>query len=165
MLLGKGDAAIADRLVEARDCREAAVGERFVDERPQMFGRLQFGAVGGLEDEADAVGRGQVLWAVPASIVELKHDARALATGSALSSANGCQCRLLAQSVVGQLSAFGKLRLWRGEKSVGEVTQVCLARPRLLSWWQRAAQAIAASGSGWYRETPRASIRRSNRPA
>ena len=75
MLLGKGDAAIADRLVEARDCREAAVGERFVDERPQMLGRLQFGAVGGLEDEADAVGRGQVLWAVPASIVELKHDA------------------------------------------------------------------------------------------
>ena len=55
LLLGKGDAAIADRLVEARDCREAAVGERFVDERPQMLGRLQFGAVGGLEDEADAV--------------------------------------------------------------------------------------------------------------
>lgn len=75
MLLGKGDAAIADRLVKARDCREAAVGERLVDERPQMLGRLQFRAVGGLEDEADAVGRGQVLGAVPASIVKLKHDA------------------------------------------------------------------------------------------
>ena len=55
MLLGKGDAAIADRLVEALDCCEAAVGERFVDERPQMLGRLQFGAVGGLEDKADAI--------------------------------------------------------------------------------------------------------------
>jgi hypothetical protein len=39
-LLDEGDAAVADRLVKALDGRKAAVGERFVDERPKMFGRL-----------------------------------------------------------------------------------------------------------------------------
>jgi hypothetical protein len=36
-------------------------------------------------------------------------------------------CLLFSQSVVGHLSAFGELRLWRGEKSVCEGTQFCLA--------------------------------------
>ena len=40
-----------------------------------MFGGLQFGAVSGLEDKADAIGRGHVLGAVPAGIVERQHDA------------------------------------------------------------------------------------------
>lgn len=74
-LLGEGDAAIADRLVETLDGLEATVYERLVDERPKMLGRLQLGAVGGLEYEADAIGHGQVFRAVPAGIVELKHDA------------------------------------------------------------------------------------------
>jgi hypothetical protein len=39
-LLDKGDAAVADRLIKALDGSKAAVGERFVDERPKMFGRL-----------------------------------------------------------------------------------------------------------------------------
>ena len=74
-LLGEGDAAIADRLVEALDGREATISERLVDEHPKVLGWLQLGTVGGLEDEADTIGHGQVLWAVPAGIVELKHDA------------------------------------------------------------------------------------------
>jgi len=38
--MGEGDAAIANRLIEALDGREAMVGERLVDEGPQMLGRL-----------------------------------------------------------------------------------------------------------------------------
>jgi hypothetical protein len=44
-----------------------------------MLGRLQLGAVGWLEHEPDAVRHHQVLGAVPAGVVELKHDALALA--------------------------------------------------------------------------------------
>ena len=55
-LLAEGDTAIADCFVETLDGLEATVGERLVDERPKMLGRLQLGAVGGLEDKADAVG-------------------------------------------------------------------------------------------------------------
>ena len=39
-LLSKGEAAIGDGLVEACDGLEAAVGERFIDEAPQMFSWL-----------------------------------------------------------------------------------------------------------------------------
>ena len=47
-------------MIEARDGGEAAVGERFVDEPPKMIGWLEFGTVGGLEYETNAVG-GSVL--------------------------------------------------------------------------------------------------------
>src|SRR6266446_60425 len=76
-LLSEGDTAVADRLVEALDGFEAAIGQRLVDKGPEMFGRLQFGAVRWLEDEADAVGQVHVLRAVPAGLVELKDDALA----------------------------------------------------------------------------------------
>ena len=74
-LLGESDAAIADRLIEALDGRKTLIGERLVDEHPKVFGRLQFRAMGRLEDEADTVGDGEVLRTMPACIVELKHNA------------------------------------------------------------------------------------------
>ena len=40
-----------------------------------MLGRLQLGAVGGLEDEADAVGTARFFRSMPAGVVELQHDA------------------------------------------------------------------------------------------
>jgi predicted HAD superfamily phosphohydrolase len=49
---------MTDRLIEALNCLEALVGERLVDKLPEMFGRLQFGAVSGLQDKADTVGHG-----------------------------------------------------------------------------------------------------------
>ena len=76
-LLGESKTAVADHPVESLDGFEATIGERFVNERPQVFSRLQFRAVGWLKNEADAVGHDQVLWAVPAGIVELQHDALA----------------------------------------------------------------------------------------
>ena len=74
-LLRERKAALADRVVEIFDGLEVAVDERLVDEGPQMLGRLQLGAVGGLEDEADAVRHSQVLGSMPAGVVELQHDA------------------------------------------------------------------------------------------
>ncbi len=46
-MLRERDAAVADRLVETFDGVEAAVGERLVEEDPQMLGRLRFGTVAG----------------------------------------------------------------------------------------------------------------------
>jgi hypothetical protein len=40
-------------VIEALDAGEAAVGERFVDEPPKIFGRLEY--------ETNAVGHGEVL--------------------------------------------------------------------------------------------------------
>ena len=74
-LLDEGNAAVADRLIKALDGRKALIGERLVDEHPKVLGRLQFRAMGRLEDEADTIGDGQVLRTMPACIVELKHDA------------------------------------------------------------------------------------------
>jgi hypothetical protein len=54
----EGEAAFADCVVKTFDTVETAIGQRFVDEGPKMFGRLQFGTVGGLEDEADTIGEG-----------------------------------------------------------------------------------------------------------
>src|ERR1700739_519454 len=67
-LVREGEAALSDGVIEALDGVEAAVGERFVDEPPKMFGRLELGTVGGLEYEANAVGPREVLGAVPAGI-------------------------------------------------------------------------------------------------
>ena len=74
-LVREGEAALSDGVIEAVDGVEAAVGERFVNEPPKMFGRLELGTVGRLEYETNAVGHGEVLGSVPAGIVELKHDA------------------------------------------------------------------------------------------
>jgi hypothetical protein len=57
-------AAVAERLVKALDAVKATIGERFVDERPKMFGRLELWTVGGLKYEANAVWYGQVFWPV-----------------------------------------------------------------------------------------------------
>jgi hypothetical protein len=71
-------ATTASRIV---DGFEVLVGERLVDERPEMFGRLEFGGEGCLVDEPDAVRDGQVFRRVPAGLVELKND-DAVASGA-----------------------------------------------------------------------------------
>lgn len=73
-LFHQSHAAIADRLVEALDVFEAAVGERLVDELPEMLGRLQFGAVSGLEDQPDSFGHIDVFRTVPAGLIDLQHE-------------------------------------------------------------------------------------------
>ena len=67
-LVCESEAALCDQVIEALDGGEAAVGERFVDELPKVFGRLELGTMGGLEYETNAVGHGEVLGSVPAGI-------------------------------------------------------------------------------------------------
>ncbi len=62
----------ADDGVDIVDGVEVFFGEGFVDQRPKMFGGLQFRGVGGLVDQPDAVGNGEVLRAVPTGIGELQ---------------------------------------------------------------------------------------------
>jgi hypothetical protein len=76
-------ASLGDDGIEILDGLEVFVGERLVDKRPQMLGRLQFRRVGWLIDEANAIRDGQVLRRVPAGIVELQHD-DAIAPGAGL---------------------------------------------------------------------------------
>ena len=61
------EAALSDRVIEALDGGKAAVGERFVDEPPKVFGRLELGTVGGPEYETNAVGHGEVLFRMHAA--------------------------------------------------------------------------------------------------
>jgi hypothetical protein len=49
LLLHEGHAALAQHMVEVLDGLEVAIDQRFVDERPQILGRLQLGTVGRLE--------------------------------------------------------------------------------------------------------------------
>ena len=67
-------ASRADDEIEIVNCVEVFVGEHFVDERPEVFGRLQLRAVGWLVDKPDAVGNCEVFRCVPSGIVELEHD-------------------------------------------------------------------------------------------
>jgi len=67
-------ASRCDDGIEIVDCVEVFVDDRLVDERPEVFGGLQFGAVGGLVDRRDAVRKAEIFRAVPAGIVELQHD-------------------------------------------------------------------------------------------
>jgi hypothetical protein len=66
------------------------IGDRLIHQRPEMLGRLEFGRVGRQEDEADPLGDGQVLGAMPAGVVEHEDDA-ALAAGAGLTGEEGEQ--------------------------------------------------------------------------
>ena len=50
------------------------VGERLVDQGPEVLGRLEFGGIGRQELEVDAFGNTQVLGDVPAGAIEHEHD-------------------------------------------------------------------------------------------
>jgi hypothetical protein len=67
-------ASLSEDLIEIVDGVEVLVGERLIDERPQVLGGLEFGAVGRLVDQPDAIGDGEIFWPVPAGIVELEND-------------------------------------------------------------------------------------------
>jgi hypothetical protein len=83
LILVKDAAALRDDSIQIIDRIEISVHQRLIDERPQMLGRLQLRAVGGLIDQANAVGDGKILWAVPARVVE-HDDNDALAAGAGL---------------------------------------------------------------------------------
>src|SRR3954468_20059082 len=80
---GDGGAEVVER-------GEMPIGDRLIHQRPEMLGRLEFGRVGWQEDEADPLGDGQVLGAMPAGVVEHEDDA-ALAARAGLTGEEGEQ--------------------------------------------------------------------------
>jgi hypothetical protein len=91
---------------------EVLVGERLVEDGPEVLGRLQFGGVARQVDEPEALGHDQVRRGVPAGVVEQKRD-HALASRSSLA---------------------GKERQQRGEERLGDAVRHVpegLARGRL----------------------------------
>lgn len=82
-LLKKAAASRGNGRIEVFDGLEVLVGERLIDQRPEMLGGLKFRTAGRLIDKSDTVRDGQVLRPVPACIVELEHD-DAIAAGAGL---------------------------------------------------------------------------------
>ena len=69
-------AALGHDLLELSKRPEGAVGERLIQNRPEVLCRLEFGRVPGQGDEPDPIRHNQVRRGVPAGIVEPKHDIR-----------------------------------------------------------------------------------------
>ena len=81
MILGEVSTSPVEDGVEIVDAGEVAVGDRLVDQRPEVLGRLQFGRIGWQVNEPDAVRHREIGFGVPAGAVEDEHDA-ALAPGA-----------------------------------------------------------------------------------
>src|SRR3712207_6417997 len=67
-------AAFGDTGMERVQRGEMRVGDRLVDQGPEMLGRLQFRGIGWQEHQADPVWHGEALGAMPAGVVEHEHD-------------------------------------------------------------------------------------------
>lgn len=57
--VNEGEAAFVDDALEVLERLEVTVDDRFVHQRPQAFGRLELGAVGGEMNQAQALGHFQ----------------------------------------------------------------------------------------------------------
>ncbi len=80
--VGKGGASLTDDVVEFLNRRDMFVDDWLVDQRPQGFGRLQFGSVGRQEDQSHAVWNIEPRFSVPAGVVENEHDGSISASSS-----------------------------------------------------------------------------------
>jgi hypothetical protein len=67
-------ATVCDGSFEIGEGLEGLVGERLVENRPQVLGGLKLGGVWGQVDEPDPIWHDQVRCGVPAGVVELKYD-------------------------------------------------------------------------------------------
>ena len=74
-LVGEGQTAPADEFGQRGQVGAVAIGQRLVDERPESFGRLQFGTVGRQELQRQAGGDHQILGSMEASLIEHQVDA------------------------------------------------------------------------------------------
>ena len=73
-LSGEHAAACGERFIELVESVEMLIGDGFVCQRPEMFGRLQFGTVGRQENEADPLRYRQVRADVPPGAIEHEQD-------------------------------------------------------------------------------------------
>src|SRR5215207_4249753 len=66
--------ALGDDVLELSKRSEVVVGERLIQDGPEVLGGLKLGRVWGQVDEPDPIRHSQVRFGVPAGVVELKHD-------------------------------------------------------------------------------------------
>src|SRR4051794_39153604 len=66
--------ALGDDLLEFSKGPEVAVGERLIQNRPEVLGGLKLGRVAGQVDEPDPIRNSQVRCGVPAGVGEPEHD-------------------------------------------------------------------------------------------
>ena len=81
------DTALGLGVLQVVNRGEMAVGKRGVGERPQVFGGLKLGRVGGQKEQVHMVGDAQVDAGVPAGPVEHQHN---LLAGSGADLAGEC---------------------------------------------------------------------------
>ena len=67
-------ATVCDGSFQIGEGFEVLVGERLVEDGPEVLGGLKLGGVWRQVDEPEALGHDQVRCGVPAGVVELKHD-------------------------------------------------------------------------------------------
>src|SRR5215213_11908485 len=67
-------ATLCDRAFQISKSRKVAVGERLIQNRPEVLGGLKLGRVRGQVGEPEALRHDQVGRGVPAGAVEPKHD-------------------------------------------------------------------------------------------
>ena len=67
-------AALGHDALEISKSREVPIGERLIQNRPEVFSRLKLGGVAGQVDQPEALGHNQVRLSVPTGVVEPKHD-------------------------------------------------------------------------------------------
>ena len=65
---------LGDGSLEIGEGREVLVGERLVEDGPEVLGRLEFGRVARQVDEPETLRHDQVRFGVPAGVVENEHD-------------------------------------------------------------------------------------------
>ena len=63
-----------DDLLEIGKGREVPIGERLIEDRPEVLGRLQFGGVAWQIDKPETLGHDQVRRGVPTGVVEPEYD-------------------------------------------------------------------------------------------
>jgi hypothetical protein len=85
-------ATVCDSAFQIGEGREVPVGERLIQNRPEVLSRLQFGRVARQVDEPDLVRNSQVGHSVPAGVVEPEHD-DPLASRPSLARKQRQQCR------------------------------------------------------------------------
>ncbi len=73
-LLLEGKTALGLYLLERGEIGEADIGQWLIGERPEVLGRLQFGGVGGQDEEMDALGHLHLIPGMPARSIEDEED-------------------------------------------------------------------------------------------
>ena len=70
----EGHTLAGDGFVQIGEAAEVPVDDRLVEMDPERLDRLELGGVGRQVDEAEALGHGQIGWAVPAGVIEDEQD-------------------------------------------------------------------------------------------